>query len=169
MRRVIYVLMLGVVLALGIWLLRPTSKPEAAVSRPKATVSKPPGEEPEPRAPETTIPVRGQPTDREAGAGTQPATATAQAMDGPAMMEEIRYHLMSDPKRAERLAREYQKRFPGGADIEENDALLVYAMYNQRDVDRARAEALNYFKRHPNGKYTEKLSELTEMRPRRNR
>ena len=89
--------------------------------------------------------------------------------DEDALVDEMRAILKSDPKRAEELGRIYQERFPGGARLDEADALLVYALYNQGPLYGARLEAIRYFKSHPKGEYTKKLTRLTGMRPLRRR
>ena len=89
--------------------------------------------------------------------------------DEDALVDEMRAILKSDPKRAEELGRIYQERFPGGARLDEADALLVYALYNQGLFDSAQLEAIRYFKSHPGGEYTKKLSRLSGMRPPRRR
>ena len=81
-------------------------------------------------------------------------------------MNQIHRLLRSDPERAERMARRYQERYPYGSDMDENDALLVYAVWNQGNFEGARREALLYFDRHPGGRYTKELSRLTRMYPR---
>lgn len=98
--------------------------------------------------------------------GGQTETVAA-LMSEDAVLDEMRAILKSEPKRAEQLGRAYQERFPDGARRDEADALLVYAIYNQRRIDRARDEAMSYFRRHPDGQYTEKIAELTRLRPNR--
>jgi len=74
-----------------------------------------------------------------------------------AVIDEIRAALVHDPAFAEQLAREDQKRNPDSPAADERDALLVSAVYNQRDPWRARKEAGIYFERHPNGKWVDFL------------
>lgn len=94
------------------------------------------------------------------------AGATDAAADGRSLLDQARELLVDDPARAERLARKYAERYPNSSDMDECDALLVYATWNGSGVDRARAEASRYFRRHPRGEYTEQLSRLTGMHPR---
>src|SRR5690606_15979906 len=98
------------------------------------------------------------------------AAARAQAVidpraDGDALVDEMLAVLKSDPKRAEQLGRAYRQRFPDGARSDEADALLVYAIYNQRQVLSAREAVLEYYERHPGGEYTERLIQLTRVKP----
>lgn len=81
------------------------------------------------------------------------------------LVDEMSEVLRTDPKRAEKLGRAHRERFEGGSRAEEADALLVYAMYNQRRVEQAKVEAIHYYKRHPGGQYTERLIEVTRVRP----
>lgn len=81
------------------------------------------------------------------------------------LVDEMSEVLRTDPKRAEKLGRAHRERFEGGSRAEEADALLVYAMYNQRRVEQAKVEAIHYYKRHPGGRYTERLIEVTRVRP----
>lgn len=82
------------------------------------------------------------------------------------MPPEARLRLVrSDPKRAEQLGRTYRDSFPDGARSDEADALLVYALYNQRRMYDAKIAAIYYYRQHPNGEYTIKLVKLTRTVP----
>ena len=87
------------------------------------------------------------------------AGAVSTATSG--IVYEIRAVLEHDPALAEQLAREDQKRNPDSPAADERDALLVAAVYNQRDPWRARVEARIYFGRHPNGKWVDFLQRGT--------
>jgi hypothetical protein len=78
----------------------------------------------------------------------------------------VRLHALvtRNSRLAESLARDDREHFPNSPDADERDALLVAALYNQGDIDRARHEAHYYFARHPSGRFTEYLSKLMGLR-----
>jgi hypothetical protein len=78
-----------------------------------------------------------------------------------AIIQEIRAVLTEDPKLAEQWARAHKEQFPDSPDADERDALLVAAIYNQRDPLRARLETRRYLRRHPNGRFAEQLMHVT--------
>ena len=69
--------------------------------------------------------------------------------------------LTEDPVLAEQPARADQERFPDRPEADERDALLVAAVYNQKQPTRARKEARRYFRQHPDGRYREFLQKGT--------
>jgi hypothetical protein len=73
------------------------------------------------------------------------ATADADDPDKHAIIRQIRATLISDPKFAEELIREDQKRFPDGPDADERDASLISSLFNQRHMYEAQLAAINYF------------------------
>jgi hypothetical protein len=87
-------------------------------------------------------------------------------LDEPSLLQQIRDSLLSNPKLAETLAREGRQRFSDSPDADERDALLVLALMNQRRIERARIEAHYYFDHHRTGRFAERLSALTRVRPR---
>lgn len=110
----------------------------------------------------TTIPL-----DESVGTtGSSAEGASGTASDRRALMKQIRGLLRSDPEQAERLARDYRERYPNGPDAEENEALLVYAVWNGGNFVGAREEVFRYFDLYPGGHYTKELSELTQRYPR---
>lgn len=88
------------------------------------------------------------------GGGPTPDSASA-------IISEIRAVLTEDPKLAEELARADQAQFPDSPDADERDALLVAAVYNQKDPLRARLETRRYLRRHPGGRFAEQLMHVT--------
>jgi hypothetical protein len=88
------------------------------------------------------------------GAGPTPDSASG-------IIPEIRAVLTEDPKLAEQLARADQVQFPDSPDADERDALLVAAVYNQKDPLRARLETRRYLRRHPGGRFAEQLMHVT--------
>jgi hypothetical protein len=80
---------------------------------------------------------------------------------GSTIIQEIRAVLTEDPKLAEELARADREQFPDSPDADERDALLVAAVYNQRNPLRARLETRHYLRRHPNGRFAEQLMHVT--------
>lgn len=79
-------------------------------------------------------------------------------------MHFMRVNVMDDPRYVERLAREHRERFPTSNNSDERDVLLISAIHNQRRIDEARLEALEYFKRYPDGRYKEFLERNFHMR-----
>jgi hypothetical protein len=92
--------------------------------------------------------------------------ASRPVMDEPTLMQMIRDSLTGNPRLAEALAREGRERFPDSAESDERDMLLVAALFNRRRIERAQVEAYYYYAHHPQGRYTEGLSRLTNTRPR---
>jgi hypothetical protein len=85
-----------------------------------------------------------------------------------AVMQRIRDSIVTNPKLAESLVLQLRDQNPGAPDnpqTDELDALLVAAIFNQHQIDRARFEARRYFKRHPGGRYTDNLIDATRMHP----
>jgi hypothetical protein len=87
-------------------------------------------------------------------------------LDEQTLMQMIRDSLISNPRLAETLAREGRDRFPDSANSDERDMLLVAALFNRRRIEQAQIEAYYYYAHHPEGRYTEGLSKLTNTRPR---
>ena len=164
MRRGAYVAIIVAGLGVGLWWLWPQKQPKAPREQPVVAAG---GAAHEPVRRQAT----GSGTAIVADNGGQAAVPSKAAVpsDEDALVDEMRAILKSDPKRAEELGRIYQERFPGGARLDEADALLVYALYNQGLFDSAGLEAIHYFEHHPKGRYTEKLTKLTRMRPPRRR
>lgn len=82
-------------------------------------------------------------------------------LDEQTLMQQIRDTVRTKPKLAEALAREGRERFPDSPDADERDTLLVSAVFNQHQLDRARIETFYYFKHHPGGHFSEYLTALT--------
>jgi hypothetical protein len=92
-------------------------------------------------------------------------TATSRTTDEPALLQQIRAWVKSDPGKAEALAREGRQRFPDSADADERDALMVDALINQQRIGAARSETYYYFDHHPGGRFTEHLFSMTGVHP----
>jgi hypothetical protein len=90
----------------------------------------------------------------------------AETQETTSAIEQIRAAVRTDPKLAESLALEDQQEDPNSPDADERDALLVAAVFNQRQPYRARIEAQRYYERHPGGRYTDYLIRETGARPR---
>lgn len=90
-------------------------------------------------------------------------------------MQQIRDSIVTNPGLAESLVLQVRAQNPETPDrvdpdqvdpeTDELDALLVAAIFNQHQIDRARVEARRYFRRHPGGRYTEYLMKATRMHP----
>jgi type IV secretory pathway VirB10-like protein len=93
------------------------------------------------------------------------AAAAPRATDEPALMQQLRALVKSDPGKAEALAREDRQRFPESADADERDALLVDTLINQQRIGAARSETYYYFDHHPGGRFTEHLFAMTGVHP----
>lgn len=87
-------------------------------------------------------------------------------LDDHSTIQQIRDSLLSNPRLAEKLAREGRQRLPDSPEADERDALLVIALTNQGRIERARIEAHYYFDHHQNGRFAEKVSFLTRVYPR---
>lgn len=115
------------------------------------------------------LPSEGEPTPSLGPAGQAPGHPPfdydVPTPSEPRVIAQIRDTVKSNPKLAEQLAREDRERSPFDPDADERDALLVAAVFNQRQVDRARNEARDYFRRHPNGRFTEYLIQEIGVRP----
>ena len=104
----------------------------------------------------------------QSAATSSPSLGASAASDGAAMgpaalMQEIRADVKSNPRLAERLAREHRQLYPDSADADERDAFLVASIFNQRRFDRAHVEASNYLKQHPNGRFADYVKKLAGM------
>jgi hypothetical protein len=88
------------------------------------------------------------------------------ALDEPALMQQIRAYVKSDPPLAEALAREARQRFADSPDADERDALLVDALINQQKIGSARSETYYYFDHHAGGRFAEHLLVMTGVHPR---
>jgi hypothetical protein len=86
-------------------------------------------------------------------------------LDEPAMLQQIRAHVKSDPQLAEALAREARQRFADSADADERDALLVDALINQQRIGAARSETYYYLDHHPGGRFADHLLVMTGVHP----
>ncbi|MGB8295583.1 MAG: hypothetical protein WCG85_09165 [Polyangia bacterium] len=155
MRRALYSLFFLGVLACGLLLYWRVGRQEpkqyggAPITRMPAAVPLPP-----PRlAP--AVPIR--PADNDAG---------YIALDEDSAMQQIRASLLDNPRLAETLAREGRQRFPDSPQADARDALLVTALMNQARIERARIEAYYYFDHHPDGRFGDRVSFLTRVRPR---
>jgi hypothetical protein len=104
-------------------------------------------------APRLAVPPRSPDAGRH---GQSPA-----ALAEPALMQQIRALVKTEPQRAEALAREARRRFPDGSEADERDALLVDALINQQRIGAARDETYYYFAHHPNGRFAEHLFVMT--------
>jgi hypothetical protein len=156
MRKSLYLLLVAVAVACGVWLYgrgpgnesRPSSEAEATMPR-----------TPPPRLAKETVSL-GQPPDRDAGMAPLPRED-----DEAALMQELRVALTTNPPRAEALAHDGRARFPNSPASDERDMLLVIAVFNQGDLVRARVEASRYVTRHPGGRYTKDLVKMTGISP----
>lgn len=168
MRKGVTVIVVVTAAVLGTWWFWP--KPEATTLTKRAATGEDEGEPSAAKPENSQSPVASN--DRDAQALVVPKNDPPRAQDvvdaqanEDALVDEMLAILKSDPKRAEQLGRAHQKRFPEGARSDEADALVVYAIYNQRRLLIAQQEVLEYYKRHPDGEYTEKLIQLTRVRP----
>lgn len=96
--------------------------------------------------------------------------AGLQANTRGSVMQQIRDSIVTNPGLAESLVLQVRAQNPEAPDqadpeADELDALLVAAIFNQHQIDRARVEARRYFRRHPGGRYTEYLMRETRMHP----
>ena len=103
--------------------------------------------------------------DQPAAEAKASATADADDPDKHAIIRQIRATLISDPKFAEELIREDQKRFPDGPDADERDASLISSLFNQRHMYEAQLAAINYFERHPDGEFADYVTRETRIPP----
>jgi hypothetical protein len=131
------------------------------------TAATTPAAEPGPTVPPPAVP--GPPP--RLATGPRPLDAgghgeRAAALPEPALMQQIRALVKTEPQRAEALAREARRRFPDGAEADERDALLVDALINQERIGAARDETYYYFDHHPSGRFAEHLFVMTGVRPR---
>jgi hypothetical protein len=126
-----------------------------------------------PTKPEPTAPPAASPPPRLAVPPRSPDASrhvqSPAALAEPALMQQIRALVKSEPQRAEALAREARRRFPDGAEADERDALLVDALINQQRIGAARDETYYYFDHHPNGRFAEHLFVMTGVHPRPSR
>jgi hypothetical protein len=87
------------------------------------------------------------------------------AADEATLMRQLRISVRANPTLAEALAREGRERFPGSADADERDALLVDALINQQRIGAARSETYYYFDHHATGRFGEHLFVMTGVHP----
>lgn len=124
-------------------------------SRPVAAPASPPSD-PEPPPPRP-VPA---PVVRDASSDLRVAAA-----DEPALMQQLRDTVKSNPELAESLAREGRRRFADSPESDERDALLVDALINQQRIGAARSETYYYFDHHPNGHFGQHLFVMTGVHP----
>ena len=155
MRRALYSLFFLGVLACGLLLYwrggrqEPKQSGGAPIAGTPAAVPLPP--------PRLAPAVPSRPADNDAG---------YIALDEDSLMQQIRASLLDNPRLAEKLARESRQRFPDSPQADARDALLVTALMNQGRIERARIEAYYYFDDHPDGRFGDRVSFLTRVRPR---
>ena len=169
-RRGIYIMAVVGATAFGLWRFWPNSASDGATTR-KASDPRLTARVRNAVSGSTEVLSASENSAEAAGSSArrQAARLPTKAWDAQALLEQARSVLKSDPDGAELLAREYREKFPNGTEMDDNDAILVISVLNQRDVDRARYEAVQYFRRHPDGDHTERISRLTGMRPPRHR
>jgi hypothetical protein len=85
------------------------------------------------------------------------------ALDEHSLMEKARSSLGRNPALAEALAREGRARFGDSPASDERDFIVVRALLNQLDRERARSEAYYYFAHHPNGRWVDKIARSLYM------
>jgi len=93
------------------------------------------------------------------------ATATSRNTNEPALLQQLRDLVKSDPGKAEALAREGRQRFQDSPESDECDALLVDALINQQRIGAARTETYYYFDHHPGGRFAKHLFSMTGVHP----
>lgn len=165
-RRQRWVVVLSLVAGVLVWLLWRARSQSAVSEQPATTNDDQRGartaDSPEARRTRATTGKDAQGS-LETDAGDR-TSSTARIEDGGTPFDiigEIRAVLVEAPKLAEELARTHQERFPDAPDADERDALLVAAIYNQHQPDRAKFETRQYLRRHPNGRYAAELMRVT--------
>lgn len=124
----------------------------------------PSSSEPESAVPQVTpVQPRPQPVEHVDASSSVDAGEQTNAQDS--VIQQIRDSLVTNPMLAESLVLQERDKNPDNPDGDELDALLVAAIFNQHQVDRARVEARRYFRRHPGGRYTDYLERETRMHP----
>lgn len=147
----------GIAVAVGLWQLsRAKTSPSIdrpALASPSARPAPVAANPPLPRLAPSPVP----PEDRPA--------ATHPAANEKSLLLEIRALVKTNPARAEALARQSRARFPDGDSADERDALLVDALINQEHIGAARDETYAYARRHPDGRFSQHLFNMTGVHP----
>ncbi len=98
--------------------------------------------------------------EREAGAGA--------GIEGEAdLLVRARAAVGGDPARALSLVKEHERRFPGGALVQEREVIAVSALVGLGRMSEARPRAARFLEQHPSSVYRRRLDMLVPGLPAR--
>jgi hypothetical protein len=111
------------------------------------------------------MPAQARTNPADAHVAAAPDARPVVAIHEPALMQQIRDIVKSNPTLALQLAQEARQRFQDSPDSDERDKLLVEALINLQRIGEARVETGYYYRHHPSGRYAGFLFTMTGARP----